>query len=343
MGLRRCKRRVYFVTGLFVAAMHCSHPASGALPARFRRQRILIVGCGDIGARLLRRMQTSRQRLHVMVLCRNATNAESIRQFGVRVLWGDLDRAHSLARFAGLAHRVVHLAPPDDAGEQWWRDLRTLALVRALRRRMAPRQLVYGSTSGVYGNRHGSWVSEVMPAQPHTPRACRRVDAEHIVRHWGRTQAAKAPPSCSVSILRISAIYAPDRAGSTPRERLLRGMSVLTRADDIYINHVHADDLARACWLAMWRGKNQRIYNVNDDSSMKMGDYFEMAAALYNLPKPSRLPLQAAREILPLSLLGFMQESRRMRNTRIKEELRWRPHYPTPAEGLLGDIQGRLF
>ena len=74
-----------------------------------------------------------------------------------------------------------------------------------------------------------------------------------------------------------------------------------------------------------------------------MGDYFEMAADLYNLPKPSRLPLQVAREILPLSLLGFMQESRRMRNTRIKEELRWRPHYPTPAEGLLGDIQGRLF
>ena len=111
MGFRPCKRRVYFVTGLFVAAMHCSHPASGALPARFRRQRILIVGCGDIGARLLRRMQTSRQRLHVIVLCRNASNAKSIRQFGVRVLWGDLDRAHSLARFAGLAHRVVHLAP----------------------------------------------------------------------------------------------------------------------------------------------------------------------------------------------------------------------------------------
>ena len=109
---------------------------------------------------------------------------------------------------------------------------------------------------------------------------------------------------------------------------------VLQTADDVYTNHIHADDLARACLAALWRGKPQRIYNVNDDSCLKMGDYFDLAADLYGLPRPPRVPRDAAREQLPLMLLSFMSESRRMDNTRLKRELRLRLLYPTVAAGL---------
>jgi nucleoside-diphosphate-sugar epimerase len=210
----------------------------------------------------------------------------------------------------------------------WWTDPRTRTLLRVLRRRTPPRSLVYGSTSGVYGDCVGEWVTETRPLAPRTPRAQRRADAERLVRHLGRA-------GVRASILRIPGIYAPDRDGGTPRGRLLKGTPVLDEADDVYTNHIHADDLARACIAALWRGKPQRVVNVNDDSALKMGDYFDQAADLYGLPRPPRVPRDTAQATLPLMLLSFMSESRRMDNTRLKRELRLRLQYPQVFDGLV--------
>jgi nucleoside-diphosphate-sugar epimerase len=157
------------------------------------------------------------------------------------------------------------------------------------------------------------------------------VDAEAHVRHLGRLRVG----ATRVGVLRIPGIYAPDREGGTPRERLLRGTPVLAREDDVFTNHIHANDLARACQLALWRGKSQRTYNVNDDSQMLMGDYFEMAASLYGLTKPPRISRAQAQTELPAMQLSFMSESRRMVNTRMKRELRLQLRYPNVKDGLV--------
>ena len=249
---------------------------------------------------------------------------------GARPLAGNLDDPASLRRLAALATRVVHLAPPPGEGHtRWWIDPRTRTLLRVLRQRTPPRSLVYGSTSGVYGDCGGNWVVESRTLAPRTPRAQRRVDAERLVRHLGRAAGVRA------SILRIPGIYAPDRDGGTPRGRLLKGTPVLDEADDVYTNHIHADDLARACIAALWRGRPQRVVNVNDDSALKMGDYFDQAADLYGLPRPPRVPRYTAQATLPLMLLSFMSESRRMDNTRLKRELRLRLQYPQVFDGLV--------
>jgi nucleoside-diphosphate-sugar epimerase len=202
-------------------------------------------------------------------------------------------------------------------------------LVRTLRLRGLPEALVYGSTSGVYGDCGGDIAIETRAAHVDTQRAARRIDAENTARFLGRATSLRA------SILRIPGIYAPDRQGGTPRERLLKGTPVLRASDDVYTNHIHADDLARACVAALWRGKPQRVYNVNDDSRLKMGDYFDLAADLFRLPRPPRVARDSAKEKLPLMLLSFMSESRRMDNTRLKRELRLRLRYPTVDLGLL--------
>jgi nucleoside-diphosphate-sugar epimerase len=298
----------------------------GALPSRFRRTRVLIVGCGDVGMRVARALPA---RVRVFGLSSTPARAPELRALGIVPLAGDLDTPRTLARLAGLAHRVVHLAPP--AGEpqdQWWRDLRTQALLRTLRLRSAPQSLVYGSTSGVYGDCGGDRVTEARRVAPHTPRAQRRVDAERQVRFFGRGTGAHA------SVLRIPGIYASDRPGGTPRERLLRGTPVLMPQDDVYTNHVHGDDLARAVIAALWRGRPQRVYNTCDDSELKMGDYFDLAADLYGLPRPPRVPRETAQEQLPLMLLSFMGESRRLDNARLKKELRLRLRHPTVDSGL---------
>ena len=295
----------------------------GALPSRFKRERLLIVGCGDVGQRVVR----VQRHVRVVALTSSPARVTALRAQGVTPVVGNLDASSSWQRLAGWATRVLHLAPPPSQGNT---DPRTLALTRMLMHRSAPLSVVYGSTSGVYGNCAGAWVDENRAVNPITPRAQRRVDAEARVRHLGRLRSSRT----RVSVLRIPGIYAPDREGGTPRERLLRGTPVLAREDDVFTNHIHADDLARACQLALWRGKPQRVYNVNDDSQMLMGDYFDMAAGLYGLSKPPRISRTQAQTELPAMQLSFMSESRRMVNTRMKRELRLQLRYAKVDDGL---------
>ena len=295
----------------------------GALPSRFKRERLLIIGCGDVGQRVVR----TQRHVRVLALTSSPARVAALRAQGVTPIVGNLDAPASLQRLAGWATRVLHLAPPPLQGNT---DPRTLALTRMLMRRSAPRSVVYGSTSGVYGDCAGEWVAESRRLNPITPRAQRRVDAEARMRYFGRLRSR----AVRVSVLRIPGIYAPDREGGTPRERLLRGTPVLARADDVFTNHIHADDLARACQLALWRGQPQRMYNVNDDSQMLMGDYFDMAAGLYGLAQPPRISRAQAQTELPAMQLSFMRESRRMVNTRMKRELRLQLRYPDTQAGL---------
>jgi nucleoside-diphosphate-sugar epimerase len=273
--------------------------------------------------------------MRVMALSSSPERLALLRACGITPLLGNLDHAASLQRLAGLAHRVIHLAPPptDRRGDSE-RDPRSLALLRVLRLRTPPHALVYGSTTGVYGDCAGQRVRETRALNPHTPRAQRRVDAEKLMRFLGRS-------GVRVSILRIPGIYAPDRAGGTPRERLIKGTPVLVAKEDVYTNHIHANDLARACAAALWRGKPQRVVNVTDDTDLKMGDYFDLAANLYGLPKPQRISRSDANTALPLMLLSFMNESRRLDNTRMKQELRLKLRYPHVRDGL--SPQGALF
>ncbi|TAG36387.1 MAG: NAD-dependent epimerase/dehydratase family protein [Polaromonas sp.] len=306
----------------------------GALPARFRRQRILIVGCGDVGLRVAKLLPARVKRL---ALTSSPERMPQLRAQGITPLLGNLDDAASLRRLAALATRIVHLAPPPNshpnAHPQWREDPRTQTLLRVLRLRGPaglPQSLVYGSTSGVYGDCQGARVSEVRCVNPQTPRAQRRVHAESQLRFFGRSAGT------AVHILRIPGIYAPDREGGTPHGRLLKCTPVLRAEDDVYTNHIHADDLARACLAALWRGKPQRVSHTSDDTDLKMGDYFDLAADLYQLPRPPRLTREDARIRLPAMQLSFMSESRRLDNRRLKQELKVVLRYRTVAEGLRG-------
>jgi nucleoside-diphosphate-sugar epimerase len=109
---------------------------------------------------------------------------------------------------------------------------------------------------------------------------------------------------------------------------------VLCAADDVYTNHIHADDLARACVVALHRALPQRPVHVSDDTELRMGDYFDLAADLCGLPRPPRITrAEAATRLAPMQL-SFMSESRRLINHRLKHELRLRLHHPTVADGL---------
>jgi nucleoside-diphosphate-sugar epimerase len=292
------------------------------LPTAFKRPVVLIVGCGDIGLRVVRLL---RGRYRVLALTSTPARASVLREAGAVPISGNLDEPSTLARLAGLADAVLHLAPPPSHGAE---DARTRHLLTAIGRKSRVRCIVYGSTTGVYGDCGGARFDETRAVRPTTERAVRRVDAEARLRWFGRAHGVR------VCILRIPGIYARDRDGGHPRERLLRGTAVLRPEDDVYTNHIHADDLARACVAALVRGLPQRIVNASDDTDLRMGDYFDLAADLSGLPRPPRISRAEARERLSPMLLSFMSESRRLDNRRVKSELRLRLRYPTVRDGL---------
>lgn len=298
-------------------------PLCASVTTRLKRPRLLIVGCGDVGLRVARLLGN---RWRIVALTSSPERTVELRQAGVRPLLGNLDDPRTLGRLAGICDAVLHLAPPAAQGS---RDLRTAHLLQALARRGRVQRIVYGSTSGVYGDCGGARFDETRVVHPTTPRAARRVDAEARLRWHGRALGIR------VSLLRIPGIYASDRIGGHPRERLARGTAVLAGADDVFTNHIHADDLARACVAALYHGLPQRVVHVCDDTEMKMGDYFDLAADLCALPRPPRVTREEAARVLAPMQMSFMSESRRLDNTRLKRELRLRLRYPTVAEGLV--------
>ena len=293
-----------------------------ARPSRFKRPTLLIVGCGDIGLRVARLV---RGRWRVLALTSSPARCGELREAGIVPLQGNLDQPTTLARLGGLADHVLHLAPPPAHGAA---DTRTANLLRALARKGRVERLVYASTSGVYGDCAGERFDETRAVAPATDRARRRVDAEARVRHHGRALGVRA------SVLRVPGIYALDREGGDPRERVARGTPVLAHGDDVYTNHIHADDLARACIAALLRGAPQRIYHACDDTEMKMGDYFDFVADRAGLPRPPRIARADAALQLSAAQLSFLGESRRLINTRLERELRVRLRYPTVCDGL---------
>ncbi|MCU6432807.1 SDR family oxidoreductase [Undibacterium sp. Jales W-56] len=283
---------------------------------RFAKPRLLILGCGDVGMRLLPLL---REQFRVFAVTSQASRQAELRAAGAVPITADLDQAHTLRRLAGLASHVVHLAPPRTDGRY---DQRTRNLTAILPDKSV---LVYVSTTGVYGDCGGAVFDETRPLHPQNARAQRRVDAESHLRQWARRSQSR------LSILRVPGIYAADRL---PLERLAKGTPALLEADDVYTNHIHADDLAHLIRLTLFRGCVNRVYHTVDDSDIKMAAYFDLVADAFDLARPPRLPRnELAQQVSPM-LLTFMSESRRLLNHRMKLELGARLIYSTVQSGV---------
>ncbi|MDP2804492.1 MAG: SDR family oxidoreductase [Gallionellaceae bacterium] len=282
-------------------------------------KNILIVGYGDIASRVAP-LLCDRYRLFGLI--RNPAKAKQLRDIGVTPLLGELDQPASLKRLGGLAQAVIHLAPPPNTGS---RDSRTQHLLAALSGGNLPQQLIYISTSGVYGDCAGARVSETRALNPQSARAQRRVDAEQQIRRWATRNHVSA------SILRVPGIYSKERL---PIQRLHSATPAIVAAEDGCTNHIHADDLARIVLAALHSAKPNRVYNASDDSQLKMGDYFDMVADIFELPRPPRLSRAEVQSSVSPTMWSFMNESRRLVNQRIKKELKVELLYSSVEEAL---------
>lgn len=276
----------------------------------------LIAGCGDIGQRVATRLRALG--CEVTAIVRDRQKAATLHDAGVTTRIEDLDQP----RHAGDWPLLFWFAPPPASS---FADTRLRHWLAAQRGRIA--RIVYISTSGVYGNCAGRWIDEDAPLTPKSDRGKRRLDAERALQAWqGEDPAARA-----IMILRVPGIYGP---GRMPIERLRKGLPVVRVDESPYTNRIHADDLAVAALHAAAFGRAGRAYNVADGEPTTMADYFLRCAQLLGLPAPPQIAMSEAHAALTPAMMSFIEESKRLLTRRLREELRFMPHYPNLAAGL---------
>lgn len=274
----------------------------------------LLAGCGDVGLRVARRLCALGR--EVTAIVRDRQKAPPLAALGAQLRFEDLDEPGDV----GDVPLLFWFAPPPDSGE---RDARLRGWLAVQSGRIG--RIVYISTSAVYGDCNGRWIDEDEPLAPRSARGMRRADAERALLE------AQARGGAEAVILRVPGIYGP---GRLPVERLRCGLPVLSAAQAPYSNRIHANDLAAAALHAAAFGRAGRAYHVADGTPTTMADYFIRCARLLDLPEPPQLGFEDARRALTPAMWSFMEESKRLRTERLREELRFSPRYPDLDSGL---------
>lgn len=281
---------------------------------------VLIAGCGDIGQRVA---QLYRAQGGIMRgLARSETSAARLRAGAIEPVPGDLTDRVTLKDLPTAEAVLFYFAPPPAQGES---DPLLQNFLAAIDPARQPAKLVLISTTAVYGDCRGAWITETQVLRPQTARGRRRLDAENTLRRWG--QETGVP----FVILRVGGIYGP---GRLPIARLEKGLPILKPADSPYTNRIHQDDLARICKAAAEMGVSGEIYNVADGHPGTMSQYFIDVAKALGLPPPPIVSRAEAEKVMSAGMLSYLQESRRLDNRKMREELAVKLHYPDLAAGL---------
>jgi len=248
---------------------------------------------------------------------REPDGAAAIARLGYRALVFDGGTSLPPSAFDGVDHVLVS-APPDGAGDPVLR--RHGDLPRLLAGRV--RWLGYLSTTGVYGDHGGRWVSEETPLEPNTERGARRLAAE---RQW----LALAGEGLPVHIFRLAGIYGPGRnqlraVADGSARRIIKPGQVFSR--------IHVDDIATILEASMARPRPGACYNVCDDEPCPPQEVISFAARLMNAPEPPAIAFADAR--LSAMAASFYADSKKVSNELIKVELGVSLAYPSYREGL---------
>jgi nucleoside-diphosphate-sugar epimerase len=278
-------------------------------------RRLFIFGYGFTARALTRRLRP--QGWEITASARDSAGAAKLGAEGVPAI--PLSDTEQLIEALAHTSALLITAPPDAAGCPGLR-----ALVPSLARAKAfPDWTGYLSTTGVYGDRRGGWVTEQSRLAAQSMEGARRVGAERDWLDVGRGMGL------TVTLFRLPGIYGPGRSAL---DRVRAGEARRITAPGQVFSRIHVDDLAAGLEASIARPRPEGIYNLCDDAPCPNADVIAHAAGLLGLPVPPEIPLAEAG--LSAMAQRFYAESKRVSNARAKAELGWRPAYPTYREGL---------
>lgn len=272
---------------------------------------LLIFGMGFTSTALVRALPSGT----VVGTTRSAAKADSLHQIGVapRLFPGSDMRADIRA-----ATHVLISAGPDEGHDPVLAELRD-----AFADASHLQWVGYLSTTGVYGDHGGDWVTEDTPLDPSTERGRARVAAE---AEWMDLYRNHGLP---VHVFRLAGIYGPGRG---PFAKVRNGTARrIIKAGQVF-SRIHVDDIAQVLLASIARPNPGAAYNVCDDDPAPPQDVIAHAATLLGLPIPPAVPFDEA-ELSPMAR-SFYAESKRVDNSRLKHELGVCLRYPDYRAGL---------
>jgi len=283
-------------------------------------QVITIIGCGDIGRRVAAAYLKSAASLRGLV--QSQASAQALSALDIEPIEANLDTPDTLQGIDYSDNVVFYFAPPPSTGAK---DTRMANWLASLDLNNCPSKIVLISTTAVYGDTGGDWITEQSPTEPRTERGMRRLDAEQQLVRWANNNAVP------YVILRVPGIYGPERL---PRERLEKALPVLNESECGFTNRIHSDDLAMICRVAAEKAQSGEIFNVSDGCPGTMTDWFNQVADFLDLPRPPQISMQEAEQVMSAGMLSYLKESRRIDNSKLLEELEISLAYKNIKEGI---------
>jgi nucleoside-diphosphate-sugar epimerase len=285
--------------------------------------KVLILGCGYTGKRLAQWLVRQSVEVYGTNRTGNAIANLSAPVFAFAHTAGDTKLLPDSA-FQDVTH-VLSTIAPDAQGI----DPVAASLMPTLQR-LNLEWFGYLSTTGVYGDTQGAWVTEESPVASQNLRSQHRVNIEATFLQSG----------LPTHIFRLPGIYGP---GRNIFERLRAGTANHIHKPGHVFSRVHVDDIVQALWLSMRTPGATRspepgsIYNVADNEPSEPSTLIIEGAKLLGIAPPPAQPLDLA-TLSPMAA-SFWQECRRVSNQKIKQELGIQLRYLTYREGLAACLQ----
>ena len=290
-------------------------------------KKILIVGCGDVGLRIAKRLNQD----NLLAIVSSASSCQRLANEGINAQAINLDDASASLDISAQSIELYYLVPPQLSGEE---DQRSAVFLHALSESVVQRnidslRIVLISTTGVYGDHDGEWVTESTPAEPQTERAKRRLSLE---QQWRKFVSDRPQDQAVMSILRVPGIYSHSRL---PRERLEKQTPIVNPNECGYTNRIHADDLAMICTKVMQQQTQTDVYNASDGTPGKISEYLLEAANVLDIAPPPLISMTEADAVVSAGMLSYLRESRKISNEKLLTTFAIELQHPDFRKGML--------
>jgi nucleoside-diphosphate-sugar epimerase len=283
----------------------------------------LIFGCGYLGRRVVQRWQAAGK--EVAAVTRSASRAADFRASGIRAVLADVTSAASLAKLPA-ASTVLFAVGHDRTAGHAIREVYVGGLKAVLDALPAGvERFIYVSSTGVYAQHDGGWVTEDSPALPTRAGGEACLEAEQ--------RLAAHPLGQRAVVLRMAGIYGP---GRIPRLADLRAGSALAATSEGWLNLIHVDDAADVVVAAAERAPLPRTYLVSDGAPVARREYYAELSRLAGTPPPTFV---APSPESPQAQRA--ESSKRVSNARMLRELGVTLRYPSYREGLAALVRGK--
>lgn len=294
------------------------------------KRQTIIVGCGDVGLRIAKRLSEN----NVLAFVSSEISCQKLAKHQVNAQAIQLDNAQVSLNLSASEIDLYYLVPPQLSGEE---DQRSRVFLQALSESVVQQptdslRIVLISTTGVYGDHDGEWVTEATPTEPQTDRAKRRLSLEQQWQDFVLNAALTNNAKTVMSILRVPGIYSHSRL---PRERLEKQTPLVNPDECGYTNRIHADDLAMICTEVMQQQQQTDVYNVSDGTPGKISEYLLEAAKVLGIQSPPLISMDEADKAVSAGMLSYLRESRKISHHKLMESFDLELQYPDFKQGIL--------